>query len=290
MPSPVEIDAPRVPVDITDSALYYAEQGLRIFPCHYPTFDDDGTLRGCSCKDPACQKPGKHPAIADWPNQATADPDRVRAYWRRRPFSNIGLLCGEANGFDVLDVDPKDDGPANLAAITTAHGPLPATLTSHTGSGGQHLLFRHANGLKNNNHGKIARGLDFRTTGGQIIAPPSLHFSGNRYLWENSEPIAPPPPWLVERMRADPTHPSQRERVPLENWREMALGPPTGARHNVLTQIAGILIGGYPIKSKHLAITLVHAYNQFACDPPKSKEEVDKIIEHILKKQIKRLG
>lgn len=288
MSAPVPADLPRHPVDLTESALFYAEQGLRIFPCRYPIFDQDtSTLQGCSCGDPGCKNQGKHPAIKDWPNRATSDPDRIRAYWSKNPFANIGLLCGEGNGFDVLDVDPKDDGPAALQEYVECYGPIPQTLSSHTGSGGQHLLFRHTPNLKNNNHGKIGRGLDFRADGGQIIAPPSLHFSGNRYLWENESQIAPPPIWLVELMRTDGDSAKPRASLTVEEWKAVAAGAAPGGRHNTILQLAGLLCGGSPIRSKHLAAALVHAYNRTFCDPPKSDDEINGIIRYVLNRQRK---
>src|SRR5262245_23054166 len=44
-------------------------------------------------------------------------------------------------------------------------------------------------------------GLNLQADGAQVVAPPSLHHSGNRYEWEvsshpNDVPLAPLPDWL----------------------------------------------------------------------------------------------
>jgi Bifunctional DNA primase/polymerase, N-terminal len=66
----------------------------------------------------------------------------------------VGVPTGEASGFDVLDVDPK-----GLAWFDAQH--LPLTRMHETRSGGVHLLFRHAEGLRCS-AGRIACGVDVR--------------------------------------------------------------------------------------------------------------------------------
>ncbi|HUH68486.1 MAG TPA: bifunctional DNA primase/polymerase, partial [Mycobacterium sp.] len=44
-------------------------------------------------------------------------------------------------GLIVVDVDPRAGGHDELAHLLNRHGPLPATWTTETGSGGWHLWF-----------------------------------------------------------------------------------------------------------------------------------------------------
>jgi hypothetical protein len=44
----------------SNAALTYARKGWRVFPLYEP----HGS--GCSCGNPECGKPGKHPRIKDW--------------------------------------------------------------------------------------------------------------------------------------------------------------------------------------------------------------------------------
>ena len=46
---------------------------------------------------------------------------------------------------------------------------------------GQHFYLPHVPGLRN--LVRVRDDLDLRTAGGQVIAPPSLHYSGRRYEW-----------------------------------------------------------------------------------------------------------
>lgn len=274
-------------------ALSYAEAGYKIFPCHYPILVKNSTPK-CSCKSTAANtcKAGKHPMFREWTTSASSDPNQIKKWWTNTPYANIGMLAGEPNGFDVLDEDPKDGGDVALKERTERFGDLPTTVQSHTGSGGDHFFFKHYPGLKNNNHGKIAKGLDFRTTGGQIIAPPSLHASGNRYQWvvppTTDNIFAEPPGWLLEVMREDAdVLNGNYTKIPLESWDRLALGVSGGDRHNALLRLAGHLVATLP--SIHLAIALTHAYNETLCDTPKEPEEVNKILNFIIRKRLRRL-
>lgn len=282
-----------MPDSLLTFAISYAEAGYRIFPCHYPLLSKNSQPT-CSCKslpDKPC-KVGKHPMIREWTTTASSDPDQIKDWWTKRPYANIGMLAGEPNGFDVLDEDPKDGGDVALKERTEKFGILPSTVQSRTGSGGDHFFFRHHPGLKNNNHGKIAKGLDFRTTGGQIIAPPSLHVSGQRYEWvvppTADNGFADPPSWLLEAMQEDTnTLDGRYTKVSADEWEKIARGVSGGDRHNALLRLAGHLLAVLP--SPHLAITLTHAYNETMCDTPKDGDEVDKILNFIIRKRLRRL-
>lgn len=107
-----------------DAALVYVSQGWAVLPCHEPA-----PRRGCSCGRVDCTSPGKHPRTRRGLHDATIDPHRVAAWWRRWPTANVGLRTGAASGLVVVDVAPAHGGEASLARLATAHGPLPPTLT-----------------------------------------------------------------------------------------------------------------------------------------------------------------
>lgn len=97
----------------------------------------------------------------------------------------------------VLDVDPAHGGMEALGHLVRSHGQLPTTATVVTGSGGRHHLFSHPGGVVRNSAGRVGPGLDIRGDGGYVIAPPSRHASGGRYIWESEEPLAQAPQWLL---------------------------------------------------------------------------------------------
>lgn len=113
------------------------------------------------------------------------------------------MATGKPSGVDVLDVDPKHGGDESLKQLEAEHGPLPDTVESITGSGGRHILFQYTPGFKNGKNIGYYPGLDFKTTGGYVVAPRSLHISGKRYEWEASShpdevPLARMPQWLTD--------------------------------------------------------------------------------------------
>lgn len=158
---------------MVDHALQYAGRGWRVFP-----------LQG---KIPFKGTSGF--------KEAATDPAMIEFWWAKWPGANIGLATG--NGLAVLDVDGAE-GLAELKALTTLHGALPATLAARTGNGA-HLYFTHAgDDIRSSARGK----LHVRGTGGYVVLPPSLHpETGQRYAWiDISLTVAPLPDWLKEWM------------------------------------------------------------------------------------------
>lgn len=192
-----------------DQALALVARGYRVLPLHTPTFGADGTCNGCSCGRPECRPGGtqardvgKHPRTRRGVADATVDPAQVRRWWARWPTANIGRATGR--GLIVLDVD----GPEGQASLRGRHTPL--TPTAHTGrDGGLHLDLRAPAGVRLTNRSGALPGVDLKTDGGYVVAPPSLHATGRRYEWEEGRspwdvPIADAPDWLVDLATAQP--------------------------------------------------------------------------------------
>jgi Bifunctional DNA primase/polymerase, N-terminal len=154
------------------TAQAYAALGMAVVPMH--AAQPGGR---CSCADPGCSDPGKHPRLRGWTRLAATDPAVAGEWWRQWPDANLGLATGRA--FDVLDVDGQQ-GVETLRAILSidpAEHPGPVV---RTGGGGWHLLYAPT-GL-GNRVGLLA-GVDWRGRGGLIVTPPSCHTSGRRYHW-----------------------------------------------------------------------------------------------------------
>jgi len=141
---------------------------------------------------------GKTPLGALVPHgkdDASHDPEQVRDWWAQCPDSNIGLR--PPVGVVILDVDPRNGGASALVELTRPHGGLTPTWTAWTGGGGLHAWYRAPGPYK----ATLCRGVDLKGHGGYVVAPPSLHPNGKRYVWANNLPIADAPPWLVALMR-----------------------------------------------------------------------------------------
>jgi putative DNA primase/helicase len=181
---------------------------------------------------------GKNPLIKDWPDLATHDHQQLRDWWLQWPDANIGIATGSRAGLIAVDVD----GPEGLASLGELERQIPElrrTLTSRTGSGGIHLLYRTPQGMQFGNSTKrLAPGIDIRAERGQIVAPPSLHSSGRLYEWVNDLPIAPIPNCLIGLLSGErSSSPSVAMRA------EGGLGSlmQKGSRNNGLIQLVGFL-------------------------------------------------
>lgn len=184
---------------------------------------------------------GKVPLIRQWPEAATADASTVLRWWAAWPDANVGLATGHA--FDVLDVD--DQKAFNQAV--PAGAAFPKGPWSITGSGGVHFYFR-ATGLGNRT--RFMPGADWRGKGGFVVAPPSVHPSGEHYRWGSapSTPLPHVPDWLLKRLRP-PVPPARRSavqrpsvgrygRAALQREAQALLGAEQGQRNDLLNRAA----------------------------------------------------
>jgi Bifunctional DNA primase/polymerase, N-terminal len=103
---------------------------------------------------------------------ATTDPAVIRARWARCADLNVAIATG-APGPDVLDVDVHQDGadwPA-FDHLKRAGMLAGARALVRTPSGGLHVHFAGTR----QDCGRLARHhLDFKATGGYVLAPPSV--------------------------------------------------------------------------------------------------------------------
>ncbi len=168
-------------LDKHDTATICAALGLNVIVTHGLT--DDGA---CTCGDRTeahMRSRGKHPIAKAW-QKAPFDLEFVRNKLRENWRYNVGIRTGLqpcGRGLVVVDID----GPRELLAPLEreASQPFPETLTARTGSGGLHLYYWLRDGVEVRNTQGLVTHVDIRGYGGQVICPPSLHLSGNRYEW-----------------------------------------------------------------------------------------------------------
>jgi hypothetical protein len=219
----------------------------------------------CSAnKAPAIPGPGGY-------KHATADPARLRSLWRDYPGPLIGVPMGEASGLDALDIDaPRHPEAADWWLAHRDH--LPPTRTHRTRSGGLHLLYRHAPGLRCS-AGRIAPGIDVRSSGGFIVWWPAVGLAV-----ASDAPPAPWPQWLLDELMPRPTRPRPAWAPPsdpsryragsryagsaLRNATERVARAPVGARNRTLnTEAYGIgrLVAAGLLDGQHVADALAVA-------------------------------
>jgi hypothetical protein len=179
--------------DTLQTALHYAEQGWRIVPI----------------------TPGeKRPAIQNWTENATNNPEQIRQWWQQNPNYGVGLATGPQSGVFAIDIDVTEtkNGYDTLTDLEDQHGPLAETLTNLTPSGGMHLIYQWPDGhnIKNDAGRKLGPGIDVRGEGGQILIYPSQHPNGGIYQFDAGQPETPQPApeWLIELLTPEPPKPA----------------------------------------------------------------------------------
>lgn len=123
---------------------------------------------------------------------ASSDPDFIAWMWDRWPGPLIGIATGEASGISVVDVDPKHEAAVEWWRRWCRL--LLPTRCFQTRSGGGHLYFRHAPGVRNS-QGTLCRGVDTRGEGGYVVS----WFAAGFGCFDHSPP-APWPTWLLKEL------------------------------------------------------------------------------------------
>ncbi len=186
-------------------------------------------------------KPGeKYPALKAWQDHASTDPEII-TNWLTGLYQDhgIGIAPGPFDGrhLFVIDIDEHGvSGTDTLNELEDTYGDLPATVTTLTGSGGKHLYYLSPTEVRNDQAGKIGPGIDIRGTGGQVLAPPTIHPNGQPYVWEigfSPDDITPAqaPKWLLALITPKPTPPPVTERSTTV-WDELDDSPAARYNHN----------------------------------------------------------
>jgi hypothetical protein len=156
-------------------AIRYAAAGWRVYPV----------------------EPGrKKPFFTGWETGATSDAELIVRQWRREPYPNVGLICGET--FAVFDIEAPHL-PAFFHYLEAGARLLPETPVSSTGGGGIHIYVKPLPGAGTTRQLRLA-GVhigEFKTTGG-VVAPPSTTVGQYRWLWlPDDRVVAEAPDWLA---------------------------------------------------------------------------------------------
>ncbi len=244
-----------------EAALRYAAKGWPVFPI---------TPRK------------KAPPLVKWSSEASCDAERIETWWHRWPDANVGIATGETSGLVVLDIDTG--GEDARASLEDEHGQLPDTLEQHTGGGGRQRFYKHPGGRIPISAGVLGNNLDVRADGGYVVAPPSVHPSGNRYRWEgSSDPAvgqpAPLPDWLrVLMLAGTPGAEGDQPRKPPGYWGKFVFeGAERGTRNEKTFRLTSYLRSR---KVDPVAVLgLMQCWN-LQHREPLPKEELSKIVDN----------
>lgn len=273
---------------IAERAIFYANKGFSVFPLY--TVDQTA----CSCgklvwraagrpEEPYkyCDSPGKHPVRTLAPHgvlNASTDAQMIREWWAVYPDANIGIATGDASQLVVLDIDIDHGGDTTLANLETRNGELPPTWAVETGGGGVHFYFKMPNADIRNSAGAIGPGIDVRGNGGYVVAPPSIHASGQKYKWSTGRhptntPMADVPEWLLARLAPS--------RGGAANVSAAAIPARIveGQRNSLLASAAGTMRRRGFCEDAILAALVIE--NKRRCTPPLTQNEIERIARSI---------
>ena len=249
---------------ILKSALRAAGRGWPVFPVHGIADGD------CTCGNPDCAHPGKHPITKHGVKDATTDELTIRRWFSKHPNANFGIATGAKSGLLVLDIDADRGGLDSIKEFERENGRLPEGPVLMTGGGGVHLYLRHAQAIKNRVN--VLPGIDVRGEGGYVLGPNSLHKSGKTYLWTHTHmpekvQLPEPPDSLLKLLARKTVHTAPPDIIPHSQ------------RNSTLASMAGSM-RRRSMTRESIMVALLEE-NRLRCEPPLSKKEVLSIARSI---------
>jgi hypothetical protein len=151
---------------LLEEAIRYAERGWFVFPTRpmkskpFEVVLRDGTKKTKTL-------PAKSPYYKGGFMNATRDVEQIKEWWKKHPEAGIGISCGHS-GLVVVDIDVKDGrkGFDNFMSLNISDE---GALHASTPSGGLHIIYSGST----NSYANIKSGVDLRSVGSYIVAPPS---------------------------------------------------------------------------------------------------------------------
>lgn len=258
---------------VLSEAISLVREHYTIFPIHISKQITSSTAEQiflCTCGKIGCL--GKHPDVISFSTDSTTDIKRISRYGNKWETRGIAIHLRKCYCW-VVDVDaPK--GYEELKSITDEYGELPETRTVRTGGGGVHYYF--SGWIDKISSGKLAEHIDIKGNVGDayVVAPPTMHHSGNRYEYINRRKPVDAPEWLVNlvlskmhtKTNSPPVSKEQLEtRKHYEIPIERLLSP---VQYSKLTYSGDMLRGDHPShgSKNHRNFTIDRSTNRWFCN------------------------
>lgn len=223
------------------------------------------------------QTRSKKPALSSWREYQERLPtgEELEAWFGNMSQNNIGIVAGKVSGLAVVDFDTPE------AVQFAKDNHFPKTPLVKTGKG-YHAYYLYRDGVRNFQKRDDLPGIDLRGDGGYVVAPPSIHESGEVYQWIEGQcledlPFADLPETLLAKTGLDKT--------PIRTLLED--GAVMGQRNDGVARIAGALFAKGLNYDESLSLCL--AWNQ-RNSPPLPEKEVKATIESIFKRHLRNHG
>lgn len=245
----IEMNKENKKTNLVYTALRYREQGFSVIPI----------------------RKGDKKSLISWKEfqERKASEEEIRPWFTKWPDANIGIITGKVSGIIVVDVE-KGGRTDNLSP----------TLTAETGGGGFHFYYQYP-GEEVPNATRIREKTDIRGDGGYVVAPPSLHKSGNYYQWAESQSpentsLAKLPKWILSKQRG------QKPKKENLNKEKVCIG----TRNDTATSVAGRLLRHFPVEEwEDFCWMQLQAWNLHKASPPLEEKELRTIFDSVAKKE-----
>jgi len=217
----------------------------------------------------------KKPAVKRWTelqSRRLTDEEIDRHNWSGEA---IGVIAGEISG-NIVGVDV--DGELGKQSAKGLYSP--ATVVSNTPRGGIHLWYVNSSGIRLKPDSSILPGIDLRTDGSYLVAPPSKVPSGKCYEWRtgcspDDTEMAEVPFWVIL------TSVAKTAKAAVPQWvLDLAQGVAEGERNTNGAKLIGWLLGPGR-QSEHGARELLAAWNRENF-PAMDDREVNAIADSIV--------
>jgi hypothetical protein len=205
-----------------------------------------------------------------------ATPDELTE-WFEETENGVGIVTGKLSNLTIVDCDSEEaihffedeshrlgqNGADLTYGVKTPHG--------------RHYYYRFVEGSSNFQAKKEWPGVDLRSEGGYVVAPPSIHPSGKPYALDiepGFEAVLTAPPWLFEK-----TAPPLRLGTTAPDDLFAAAQP--GQRNMALTRLAGTLLVDLPFGK---ALKMCQVWNRTNLEPL-PEEELLRTVQSVAQKE-----
>jgi hypothetical protein len=224
--------------------------------------------------------------------------EEITRWWNKTPDASVAIITGGVSNLCVLDFEY----PESVDHFQYTVCDLPETIISKSGSNkaGYHYFFKKPAGFNERIKKKIrlidipGKECDFLADGCYVLAPPSLHNSGNRNQWHNIDPtqhglddlLELPDDILQYILSQNGQHDSSNsKRTPDDLEDIIENGVSEGCRNDSLARVAGYYLSAHGLdldESETLNLCLL--WNQ-SNNPPLPKPEVQNTVRSIAKRE-----
>lgn len=265
-----------------DEAICYARLGFSVIPVH-------NIVGGqCSCGSPKCKAKGKHPRFKWTERQKTPyTVAELIEIWEKYPNANVGIVTGAVSNVLVLDID-GESGLKSLEDVGLPFEDLPESPTVKTGGGGLHVYYRYPENGDAQTKAGVLTNVDIRGKGGFVVAPPSIHLSGEEYSWVDGRSIFDIDPVDADLSLLFEDEPVDAQPKSGTRWFErMIAGVDEGKRNEAATRLSGRYLQK-GLSNAEVKFILM-AWNSVNI-PPMTEKEIDQIIKSVSKLDAENLG